>query len=256
MSYHARGSPAGVAQLAEQPSCKRQVSGSIPLTGSYLPDVWMPLTCADAQARGHGHVSSRTSGCEDPHKKPTTRAWRAGGGLQSPADARAVLAACWEATGTLSGLLLPELARALRDMEDGHTALAVQFAYRELARISERLRSAGEHLGREGISPLARPVPGRGALGLGAPARDRPWPGLADLGPAGPTGPGSAGWALCRALGCRFERQPSASCLRTSRARRCGPAGLSSQSLRTRRRRARSRTRQELCTDAEGSPWC
>jgi hypothetical protein len=27
-------SPAGVAQLAEQPSCKRQVSGSIPLTGS------------------------------------------------------------------------------------------------------------------------------------------------------------------------------------------------------------------------------
>jgi hypothetical protein len=27
--------PAGVAQLAEQPSCKRQVSGSNPLTGSY-----------------------------------------------------------------------------------------------------------------------------------------------------------------------------------------------------------------------------
>jgi hypothetical protein len=27
-------SPAGVAQLAEQPSCKRQVSGSNPLTGS------------------------------------------------------------------------------------------------------------------------------------------------------------------------------------------------------------------------------
>jgi hypothetical protein len=26
--------PAGVAQLAERPSCKRQVSGSIPLTGS------------------------------------------------------------------------------------------------------------------------------------------------------------------------------------------------------------------------------
>jgi hypothetical protein len=26
--------PAGVAQLAEQPSCKRQVSGSNPLTGS------------------------------------------------------------------------------------------------------------------------------------------------------------------------------------------------------------------------------
>jgi hypothetical protein len=33
--YHAR-SPAGVAQLAEQPSCKRQVSGSIPLTGSQV----------------------------------------------------------------------------------------------------------------------------------------------------------------------------------------------------------------------------
>jgi len=29
-------SPAGVAQQAEQPSCKRQVSGSIPLTGSTL----------------------------------------------------------------------------------------------------------------------------------------------------------------------------------------------------------------------------
>jgi hypothetical protein len=29
--------PAGVAQLAEQPSCKRQVSGSIPLTGSQRP---------------------------------------------------------------------------------------------------------------------------------------------------------------------------------------------------------------------------
>ena len=28
--------PAGVAQLAERPSCKRQVSGSIPLTGSTL----------------------------------------------------------------------------------------------------------------------------------------------------------------------------------------------------------------------------
>ncbi len=28
--------PAGVAQLAEQPSCKRQVSGSIPLTGSQV----------------------------------------------------------------------------------------------------------------------------------------------------------------------------------------------------------------------------
>ena len=28
------GVPAGVAQLAERPSCKRQVSGSIPLTGS------------------------------------------------------------------------------------------------------------------------------------------------------------------------------------------------------------------------------
>jgi hypothetical protein len=28
--------PAGVAQLAERPSCKRQVSGSIPLTGSQV----------------------------------------------------------------------------------------------------------------------------------------------------------------------------------------------------------------------------
>src|SRR5580700_99938 len=32
-------SPAGVAQLAEQPSCKRQVSGSNPLTGSQFTQV-------------------------------------------------------------------------------------------------------------------------------------------------------------------------------------------------------------------------
>ena len=38
-------SPAGVAQLAEQPSCKRQVSGSIPLTGS---------TRSSPRLRGHG----------------------------------------------------------------------------------------------------------------------------------------------------------------------------------------------------------
>ena len=36
-----------------------------------------PLTCADAQARGLGHVSSGTPGFEDPHKKPTSGAWRA-----------------------------------------------------------------------------------------------------------------------------------------------------------------------------------
>ena len=35
-SYHADVPPAGVAQLAERPSCKRQVSGSIPLTGSQV----------------------------------------------------------------------------------------------------------------------------------------------------------------------------------------------------------------------------
>ena len=37
--------PAGVAQSAEQPSCKRQVSGSNPLTGSQLrpdPSASMP----------------------------------------------------------------------------------------------------------------------------------------------------------------------------------------------------------------------
>ena len=33
-SANMHGAPAGVAQLAEQPSCKRQVSGSNPLTGS------------------------------------------------------------------------------------------------------------------------------------------------------------------------------------------------------------------------------
>ena len=33
-SYHAVVHPAGVAQMAERPPCKRQVSGSIPLTGS------------------------------------------------------------------------------------------------------------------------------------------------------------------------------------------------------------------------------
>jgi hypothetical protein len=36
-------SPAGVAQSAEQPSCKRQASGSIPLTGSQRS-----ATCANA----------------------------------------------------------------------------------------------------------------------------------------------------------------------------------------------------------------
>lgn len=36
----------------------------------------MPLTCADAQARGLGHVGSGASGFEDPHKKPTTGARR------------------------------------------------------------------------------------------------------------------------------------------------------------------------------------
>ena len=40
--------PAGVAQLAEQPSCKRQVSGSNPLTGSRLiqPAIAMIRTAA------------------------------------------------------------------------------------------------------------------------------------------------------------------------------------------------------------------
>ncbi len=33
-------SPAGVAQQAEQPSCKRQASGSIPLTGSQVRGVF------------------------------------------------------------------------------------------------------------------------------------------------------------------------------------------------------------------------
>jgi hypothetical protein len=36
--------PAGVAQLAEQPSCKRQVSGSNPLTGSQVREV-LALCC-------------------------------------------------------------------------------------------------------------------------------------------------------------------------------------------------------------------
>ena len=39
MGYHAQ-SPAGVAQQAEQPSCKRQASGSIPLTGSQVRGVF------------------------------------------------------------------------------------------------------------------------------------------------------------------------------------------------------------------------
>ena len=38
LGYHA-ASPAGVAQQAEQPSCKRQVSGSNPLTGSQVNGV-------------------------------------------------------------------------------------------------------------------------------------------------------------------------------------------------------------------------
>ena len=42
VGYHAASSPAGVAQMAEQPPCKRQVSGSIPLTGSTVPGVHGP----------------------------------------------------------------------------------------------------------------------------------------------------------------------------------------------------------------------
>jgi len=37
--------PAGVAQQAEQPSCKRQVSGSTPLTGSAPPECLAALSC-------------------------------------------------------------------------------------------------------------------------------------------------------------------------------------------------------------------
>jgi hypothetical protein len=37
----------------------------------------MPLTCADAQARGLGHARIGTSGFEDPHKKPATGVRRA-----------------------------------------------------------------------------------------------------------------------------------------------------------------------------------
>jgi hypothetical protein len=61
--------PAGVAQLAEQPSCKRQVSGSIPLTGStsqrdYLggrPE-WRALGgCADCPARRNEREMARVA---------------------------------------------------------------------------------------------------------------------------------------------------------------------------------------------------
>ena len=43
--------PAGVAQSAEQPSCKRQVSGSNPLTGSTFPGCLQALSPADSCRR-------------------------------------------------------------------------------------------------------------------------------------------------------------------------------------------------------------
>jgi hypothetical protein len=43
-------SPAGVAQLAEQPSCKRQASGSIPLTGSQISEGVQPSRSSSVES--------------------------------------------------------------------------------------------------------------------------------------------------------------------------------------------------------------
>jgi hypothetical protein len=64
--------PAGVAQLAEQPSCKRQVSGSIPLTGSTFPDPRKPSHLRFSQEESERHGRIRAPGLQDPHKEPTT----------------------------------------------------------------------------------------------------------------------------------------------------------------------------------------
>jgi hypothetical protein len=52
-------SPAGVAQLAEQPSCKRQVSGSIPLTGSQLSEDFGLLESTHMESNVESTASSR-----------------------------------------------------------------------------------------------------------------------------------------------------------------------------------------------------
>jgi 5-methylcytosine-specific restriction endonuclease McrA len=49
-------SPAGVAQLAEQPSCKRQVSGSNPLTGSQAS-----ITRANTRSSGYGACAAKSA---------------------------------------------------------------------------------------------------------------------------------------------------------------------------------------------------
>ena len=47
---------AGVAQLAERPSCKRQASGSNPLTGDHADVVVEPGSAPHLWAVGHGLV--------------------------------------------------------------------------------------------------------------------------------------------------------------------------------------------------------
>jgi hypothetical protein len=54
-------SPAGVAQLAEQPSCKRQVSGSNPLTGSRLEEK-VPSFCPERGGNDTGRCLGHTWG--------------------------------------------------------------------------------------------------------------------------------------------------------------------------------------------------
>jgi hypothetical protein len=62
---------AGVAQMAEQPPCKRQVSGSIPLTGSpKLPT--SPLTACGNAGTSDLHDAGAPRDLEVPHKIPTT----------------------------------------------------------------------------------------------------------------------------------------------------------------------------------------
>jgi hypothetical protein len=55
--------PAGVAQSAEQPSCKRQVSGSNPLTGSMILGHLRALSPADScRRRGNVMAAPRLPG--------------------------------------------------------------------------------------------------------------------------------------------------------------------------------------------------
>jgi hypothetical protein len=88
-------SPAGVAQQAEQPSCKRQVSGSTPLTGSAPPEIRMPShlrRCASERSdmSASDMSASDMSAVKRPDSKVLTRNPQPGPGGHGRSRAPAV----------------------------------------------------------------------------------------------------------------------------------------------------------------------